>query len=192
MPKRVLGIDIDGVLADTTSKWLQIVERRYGIKAIKKDITRHDIPEVEKFASLTEEQYIDAFKEVWSDYKNLQLEDPGIPSILDNLREKFQIYITTASVGTRSEIEAWLAKNHIVYDRLAHFSRAKDKHLLNDVDIYIDDYNKVIENLAKNGKTAILLAQPWNEHFIASNKNPKIIVAYNWREIESILVERFS
>lgn len=184
--KKVIGIDIDGVLADTISRWLQEAELKFGVKAIKKDVMRYDFWDL---FSMSREDFLGLFKLVWENPESLRLEDKDIPAILDNLHEDFKIYITTAAVGSREKIEWWLKKNKIPYDKLLHFSGRTEKHTAPEVDIYIDDEIRVIENVVKGGKVGILLRQPWNDEFIQKSKIPSLIVADNWRHVEKILLD---
>ena len=187
--KKILGIDVDGVLADSMSIWLQELESRHKIKAIKKDLIYYDLTKV--FSSLNRKYVRDLFWSAWSNPERVGLEDPEIPQILDNLHNYFSIHITTAA-GTKDELLIrWLKSNRIPYDKLVHLASHREKHLLPDVDIYIEDFDKVAEYVSATGKTTILLSQPWNQEFINKNKDPKIIIAYNWREIEQILLEKF-
>ncbi len=183
--KKTLGIDIDGTLADTVSVWLQEFERAYGVKAFKKDLVRHEFSEV--FTSLSHDQVIEIFSHAWDVYDRINLIDRDIPSIIDNLRDHFNISITTGNPNPNVKI--WLRKNGIAYDRFMHFPEKAEKQKADGVDIYVDDFHEVVKNVAGAGKTAILLRQPWNEGFIRSEKSKGIIIADNWRHIEQILLE---
>jgi 5'(3')-deoxyribonucleotidase len=185
---KTIGIDIDGVLADTTSRWLQEAESQYGIKASRKDITRFKI--CETFTSLTDGQVLDLFRDVWEEPGRVELEDPAIPSILDTLHERFNISITTATVGAHRMVESWLKLNRINYDRIFYLTEHLDKHAIEGVDIYVDDYSDIVEDVIRNGKTGILLRQPWNEAFVRENRDPRVLVASDWREIENILLTK--
>lgn len=185
MGKKAVGIDVDGVLADTISVWLNDIEGKFGIRAMKRDMIRYELHEI--LPGMTQRYVFDSWREVWEDYKRIRLEDPDIPSIVDNLHEKFEIYITTANPSPR--IKDWLRENSIAYDKFVHFSSHNDKHELDGVGIYIDDFHEVIRNVAGCGKKAVILRQPWNDEFIKANKDPNVLVAYNWREIEDILLE---
>lgn len=186
--KLTIGIDIDGVLADTISRFLQEAESKFGIKAIKKNVIKYDFWDL---FNISRKEFIDLFKVVWNDPDTLRLEDKDIPSILDNLHETFNIYITTSAVGSEEKIALWLKKNKISYYKILHFSGHNEKHTAPEVDIYIDDDGRVIENVIKNNKIGILLRQPWNDEFITKNKKLKMMVADNWREIEQILLTGF-
>jgi len=189
MPK-TLGIDLDGVLADTVSRVLREAELKFGIKASKEDIVAYNAEEI--FTSLTQKDVSDLFKYAWADYKSIKLEDPRIPTILEDLHDKFRIYITTASDGGDWEIKWWLKNNRITYDKLMHFSHNQDKLTARGVEIHIDDFSEVIRSASVAGKVGILLRQPWNEEFIRSNKEPNVIVADDWKQIEQILLNRFA
>ncbi|HUB92842.1 MAG TPA: hypothetical protein VL945_02675 [Candidatus Saccharimonadales bacterium] len=190
MDRKTLGIDVDGVLADTVSGFLRETEARFGIKKVKEDITKYSAWDL---FGMSKKDFDEMFRLVWENPEELGIEDRDIPAILDNLHGKFRIYITTAAAGSRERIEWWLNENRIPYDRLLHFTANAEKHKAPDVDIYIDDYYGVVENAIACGKTGIMLRQPWNDDFIRRNRDPRLIVAYGWRDLESILMdpERF-
>ncbi|MDE1860557.1 MAG: hypothetical protein KGH72_02450 [Candidatus Micrarchaeota archaeon] len=187
--RKTVGIDVDGVLADSIRIWLQEAEQRFGIKADKEDIVKYDLPGL--FNSIDYKDTIDLFRLAWKGHHRIGLEDPAIPSILDNLRDRFRICITTASDAETSEVRAWLKNNRIFYDELFHLPTPDDKHRLDSIDIYIDDHAEVIENVARSGRVGIMLRQPWNDDAITTMNHPRIVVAYNWREIEQLLLARF-
>ncbi len=181
----VIGIDLDGVLADSVSKWLQYAEKEHGIKALKKDIIRYEISEV--FTSLTHEEVLMGFKEIWKDYHAIGMESQDIPTILDNLRDKFEIYITT--LNKNENVRHWLKDNKIAYQKLIVFDHHYEKHKLEEVSVYIDDFPEVITSVAKVGKTGILLRQPWNEEFAKEDRSKNIRIADGWRQVEEILLD---
>lgn len=184
LKKKTIGVDLDNTLADTMPRWLGEAEILFGIKATKKDMVRYNLTEM--FPNLSHDQVLDTFKRIWeNDYKNIRLIDKDIPSILDSLHRKFNIYITT--MNKHHTVKDWLDQNKIPYDKIIQFSLHTDKHKLEEVSIYIDDFQEIIENAIKAGKTAILLRQPWNDDFISRNKSSNMLVAYNWREIEQLL-----
>ena len=69
------------------------------------------------------------------------------------------------------------------------FDHHYEKHKLEEVSVYIDDFPEVITSVAKVGKTGILLRQPWNEEFAKENRSKNIRIADNWRHVEEILLD---
>ncbi len=189
MDKKTLGIDIDGTLADSISPWLLEAQKRHNIKSTKERIHAYHLETV--FTSMSKEEVSDIYKYVWKNSSQILLEDKDIPTILDNLHSIFDIYITTAASGDDATLGKWLKDNNIPYEKMFHFTSFSQKHALSEVDIYIDDFEGVAERVAQTGKSTILLRQPWNDKFIKINKNPNILIAYNWREIEEILLKKF-
>ncbi len=187
MPKTI-AIDLDDTLAATASKVCLYIEEKINIKFTKKDIVNWSISSV---IPQVEGHEREMYAEVWKNPAEIELEDPDIPNILDNLREKFRVWIVTASSGEDKAIREWLEKKGVAYEGFFHLEHSVDKHGVPGVDIYIDDHVLVAENAARDGKTAILLRQPWNEDFIKSNGNQNIIPADNWRHVEEILLTRF-
>lgn len=189
MGKTILGIDIDGTLADSISPWLLEAKKRHNIKSTREEIHSYYLETV--FTSMSKDEVLDIYKYVWKNPSKILLEDKDIPSILDNLHSIFDIYITTAASGEDDTLRKWLKDNNIQYEKMFHFTSFSQKHALPEVDIYIDDFWTVAERVAQTGRATILLRQPWNDKFIKINKNPNILIAYNWREIEQILLEKF-
>ncbi len=183
--KKNIGIDVDGVLADTFSRWLHMAELKYGIVGLKKDLVRHELSEV--FTKLSHDQVIDLWHEAWNDYSSIKLEDKDVPFIINDLRDKFDICITTGNPS--AHIKLWLKEKGIHYDKYFTFPVPSEKHGVDGIDILIDDFHKVVKNAVLAGKTGILLRQPWNEDFINTNTTKGIIVADNWRSIKRILLD---
>ncbi len=184
MKKGTVGIDIDGVLADTVPRWLAEMDRMFGIKAEKRDIKKYILED--NFDSVLKEDALAAFGNAWEDYKSIKLIEEGIPHVLNEINKTFNITITTANPSGR--IRDWLAYMKIPYDGMVQFGSHTEKHALEGVSIYVDDNIEVIENVAKAEKTGILYKQPWNDAFAAANDNNKIKVVENWKQIQLFLL----
>jgi 5'(3')-deoxyribonucleotidase len=185
MGTKTIGMDLDGVLADSVSRVLAEADSKFGVKAAKEDIVAYDMEKV--LTSLTHADVIGMFRSVWDDPGSIPLEDPRIPEILGRLHDGFRICITTAAVGERRHISRWLSDNGLVYDELMQFPSLSHKHSAPGVGIYVDDCAWVVENVMNAGKVGILLRQPWNEAFIRESAGRGLMVADDWGHLDRML-----
>ena len=188
MEKGIVAIDIDGTLADVVHPWLLIMERDYGIKAMKKDLARYNFWEI---FNIPKEVSYKIFDELWSHPERVMLEDKDIPSIIDNISSMYKIRILTATIGKEDNVKRWLKANRIKFDEYMHMEHRNLKHTLNDVAVYIDDSPEEVKEMANSGKNAILLRQPWNADFDTTPYKDRIAVAENWGQIEDMLINNW-
>ncbi len=187
MGKDTVAIDIDGTLADIVHPWLLIMERDFGIKAMKEDLTRYDFWEI---FNIPKEDSYRIFVEMWNHPESIMVEDRDIPSIIDNISSMYRVRILTATVGKDNDVKGWLKANRIIFDEYMHVEHSNLKHTLDDVAIYVDDSPNEVKEIANAGKKAILLRQPWNAGFDTSPYKGRISVAENWRQIEDMLINK--
>ncbi len=183
--KDIVAIDLDGTLADSLSVLLQLAEKRYGIKLLKRDVKTYGLEGY--FPNVSSKDIDELFRKVWSHPEKIMLEDKEIPQIIDNIRSKYKVMILTATRGTDLDAKKWLDANGIKYDEFKHVEHSNMKSSI-DVYLYVDDHPDVAMDVAKAGKIAILLRQPWNNDFDLKLYNGNVIIANNWREIEDILM----
>ncbi len=183
--RRSVGIDLDGTLADTTSRWTEIASETIGRKVRKSDITEYSISQA---LGITYETVMDIFKKTWQDHAAIRLEDGRIPVILSRINQHYDTYITTATNASPEAVREWVVMHGIkVNCEIIHLdSSSKKAHL--DIDILIDDHPDVAVHAASLGKTAILIRQPWNESLAKSNDSSSIHVAEDWGHIERLLL----
>lgn len=180
----VLGIDIDGTLADSVSPVVESLNISLGTSIMISSVRNYYLTKV--FSGVSHEEVLKRFSDAWVDWEDMALVDNSIPRIMNMLSERFKIYITTASVGNGKNIQAWLEMNKIHFDEYIQVSHADEKSE-QEVDIFIDDFHEVAEMAVSSGKRAILLKQPWNADFLDKNQDRRIMEAHSWDSIERIL-----
>ncbi len=180
----VLGVDIDGTLADSVRSVVNSLNVSLGTEIMISNVKSYYLSEV--FSGVSHNEILRRFSDAWIDWRNIPLVDNLIPNIMDVLSERFKICITTASVGNCKNIQAWLETNSIPFDEYIQVNHADEKSE-QEVDIFIDDFHRVAEMAVASGKRAILLRQPWNEGFLENNKDRRIMEAHSWSSIERIL-----
>ena len=181
---RAVGIDLDDVLADFTSVWLRVLEDHSGVKADYNDIKTWHIEA--QFPNLDRSVIRSTLESTWTErHDEIQLSDRRIPTIIDNLRQFYKVYITTATLASDDLVINWLAMNGIKYDRLVHVSNHSGK-LIEEVYVYVDDNPIMAKEFSELGKKVVLLRRPWNE---STGGNENILIADNWDEVEQLLID---
>ena len=179
-----IGIDVDGTIADVVNAWLRMAREKFAVNANKSDIIKYDFWEL---FDIPRERWFETFKELWNNPDNIGLESERIPEILHALHSRYNISIVTATVGEQAKVRYWLQRNGIEYDNIIFMQNALEKGNADGISIYVDDYAGVASRIASSGRKVILLSQPWNAEFANNNKNPNVIVAKNWDDVERIL-----
>ncbi len=180
----VLGVDIDGTLADSVSPVVNSLNLSLGTSIMISNVRDYYLSKV--FSGISHEEVLRRFSDAWKDWKSIRLVDESIPQIMATLSNRFKICITTASVGSGKNIQKWLEMNNIPFDEYIQVDHADEKSD-QEVDVFIDDFHRVAEMAVSSGKRAIILRQPWNEDFLERNQDRRIMEAYSWNSIERIL-----
>jgi len=181
---RAVGIDLDDVLADFTSVWLRVLEDHSGVKVDYNDIKAWHIEA--QFPNLNRSVIMSTLESTWTErHDEIQLSDRRIPTIIDNLRQFYKVYITTAALASDDLIINWLAMNGIKYDRLVHVKHHSGK-LIEEVYVYVDDNPIMAKEFSELGKKVVLFRRPWNE---STEGNDNILIADNWDEVEQLLID---
>ncbi len=182
LPKLTLGVDVDGTLAATHPRWLELARERYGIDASLEDLREY---EFWRLIGPGKEETLELFRAAWDDYERIGLERGAVSAVMHRLHEVYKIYIITASVGRPRDVKSWLKMNDIPYDRFYHTPNRDDK-LNIATDMHLEDCGEVAELFASNGRNVVLLSQPWNRGLHRRLKRyDTAYIAKSWGEIES-------
>lgn len=153
----VVGIDVDGVLANQIHGILPRVEARLGIRLRYEDVTEWRLPLGES----------DIAREI-----AMALEDPeyvlnmplheGAREVVDELYvENRVVMITGRPYVTRPWTDQWLRNAAFTFDELVNVK--EEKKSLYRTDVLVDDYiGNIKEYLENSSGVAILVDQPWN------------------------------
>lgn len=182
----VLGVDLDGVVADHTGRFREIVAERRGVDPETLSLDRswdfhewgfapgeyeglHKLAVTEYDMILTMQVIEGAADALW------RLSDAGIWIRIITHR----LYVNWAHERAVGDTAAWLDQHKIPYRDLC-FLGAKPEV---QADAYIDDAPHNIEALRGLGNTVIVYEQPYNRHL---TEGPR---AKTWAEVESIVVD---
>lgn len=175
----IVGIDIDGTLADTMEMWLSLYKKEFNVVVSKDDIVIYNMSKV--FPEITYEKMREYFEKAWKHWEEI-IPIPSKEEIekINSLDKKYRIEIVTSTWGEIGNIKKWLEKYNIKYHALIFVKNSDEKP--NYCDILIDDKASNIEKMIENNKDGILLEQPWSMDKVFSR--PKIKkIAKSWNEV---------
>lgn len=179
-----IGVDLDGVVYQTEKMWRDYAEK-YN-KLIGGTLIDDSEARVDARYDWTKEQF-DNF------VQNLSIEIlakapiyPNAKEVISKLRENNKVIFITRrgfdTIGTDSEIDATLKRlkeDDIEYDKIVFSQDSKVKACKeNNIDIMIDDYYKVIDELMDNGIKCLCFRDKRNK---MGKRN--VLEVYTWDEV---------
>lgn len=152
-----IAVDVDGVLADIMSVWLDYYNRRHGSSLSKEQIERWDFW---KSIGYTAERFYEELAICWREWHRVPVMENGIAESMALLRKLGKVDIVSAQMA-REHVRRWLEHNRILYDDYVSVARGVDKADL-EYDVFIDDSPANAESIASMGRLVLLYDQPWN------------------------------
>ena len=154
----VIGIDVDGVLADQITGVLPRIAKRYGVVLTYDDITDWCLPIKDS----------DIKREILRAQEDRMyvIDMPvheGARRLLKFIGELHRVVVITARKGNAAIpwTTEWLKKKRLGYDEVVATSEARKS--THRTDMLIDDFVGNIEDYLKSTKgVAVLIDQPWN------------------------------
>ena len=171
-----LGFDIDGVISNFTTNFVDIIQNRYGVKLTGADMYSYDVSLV---LGITKDEVADIVNETLK--SDLPL-NPLAKETIDKLNsEGHNIYILTARSDELTEYTLnWLKQKGIVYKDIFHLTSGKKNLVDVFIDLAVEDNLEEAIELTKKVKHVLLFNQPWNK-----TKNVKGLIkrVYSWSEV---------
>jgi uncharacterized HAD superfamily protein len=184
----MIGIDIDGVLADSDPSFRAHLQKIYQRPFLRKDVVYFDYQKCFGLSLVQIEDFWQTFSAQgkWEKIKVI----PGALSVLKHFNKKDIILITARPDYLKKETLSWLKMNKIPYSRLL-FMAGESKH--HDVlahklkfDYFIEDRFEYSRDLADLGIKVLLLNYPWNKKF---GEYPGITRVNSWKDIGKIILK---
>jgi uncharacterized HAD superfamily protein len=154
----VVGVDLDGVLANQIVAILPRIKTRYGLSLTYDEITEFRLP---LGASDLAQEIKDAQETDSSYLLDMPVHD-GAGALVDVLRSRYRVVLITARPASALQLtNRWLKANRLTFDDVITAEEGlKSAH---GADVLVDDYaGNVAEFVQRTGGLAILLDQPWN------------------------------
>lgn len=173
-----IGVDIDGVVADSYPFWLQELNRHYG-----KNITVLDDYDMHLIYDVP-----------WDDMNNFFVENVehllGMPEPVTGAKEGIEtliregheiIYVTARRAEEETISLTWLKKYGIPHETVlfSGFKSKVDLVLQWNMDVFIEDYLANAQGISKAGVPVFLLTTTYNK----GDLPPKVTRCQDWTEI---------
>ncbi len=173
--KRILGVDIDNVLAESDACLRTMIRQRFQIALDEKDITQYDYGAY----GVTEEQLVEVFNLFNTDTCRTLKLIAGAKAALSRLTARYEIaLVTSRNPASKESTEYWLKKKSLPYDQL-HFN--DEKHALGiPYYAFVEDRHEHAHRIASTGATVYLMTRPWNAMPLA---HPNVHRVTSWKEI---------
>ncbi len=179
--KLILGIDIDGTLADTIGRVLKFYNSEHEFQASKEDIKLYGIERV--LPGLNKEKVKEYFENSWSRWNEIEPVDSSAPEIIRKLSDLYNIRIITATFGNTDNVKRWLEYNNISYMDFVHCDSSEKYKYCN---VMVDDRASCINAVAEHGGKGILMEQRWNKADPNEEINKNVVIAKNWNQVYEI------
>ncbi len=183
-----IGIDLDGVVFDTELFWATYAELYDCVELNKNSIIKKDEPRVQTKYNWSDDE-LKNFLNKYVDIKDFNI-IPGAKEVIDLLKKDGHELIVITARGSFSDIGIKIAKEkledaNIKFDK--YFWGHKDKTEIcksENINIMIDDYYNICEDLSNQGIFSIYLHLLDRKH-ITEKSNLKEVS--NWGEVYRII-----
>ena len=183
----ILGLDLDGVVADYHKALKQAVADHNGVSAedLAEDVS-WDLGEW----GITKDEYLEIHKDLVSNgaFFNLEPLEGAVDAITKIAARGIRIRIITHRFVTpgdhaiaASDTVAWLDARRVPYNDICFIGAKGDV----DADLYVDDAPHHVEALQKAGKEVLVFDQPWNRSTAGRRVS-------GWGEAERAIMARAS
>lgn len=177
-----VSLDFDGVLADTISILLEIIEEKYDKKYQYDQVTNWGIFYNEW--GIKKKHLWKLFEECTQRLCDYPVVDENANHIIFLLKREFDIDLVTSNVGTKEDIldklESMGIRSTYHFDEFVQLEPEDDKATLG-YNIYIDDNPNLVEKIGDD-QFLFLYDQPWNQH-IENREN--VVRVYDFMDLMS-------
>lgn len=165
-----IAVDMENVLADPKSWFLDVYNHRHGTNYRIEDVTYWDWVQDEIEFDEFMRTIDDGWRHHWDDITPLEQDlDSQITTLSETINA--DVDIVTARTGVENEMIRWLDDHGVSsYDEFISIDPFETKATLG-YDCYIDDNPRLATNLA-DGQTQYLVTWPWNK---SAREHPRTI-----------------
>ena len=178
-----VGVDIDGVLADSLTLWVNELNTYFNKNKLFEEIHLYDLAQT---FELEHDQIMGFVKEKGQYMMSSPCPIPNAAHYLEKIKEEHYVAIVTARQEMYREVtEAWLGRHGMSYDDLFMIGthQKQETCLRQGLQVMIEDTLEVGADLSAAGIPVLLLDAPYNRRAL-----PKLVTRlYNWEEIYQTL-----
>lgn len=175
----IVGVDIDGVVADSLLAWVSQLNKYFGQQKRIDDVFSYQF---EKVYNVTWDEMDYFFRQYQEVLLNNLSPVEHAPRALELLKEKHRLILITARPEDfRPLTEKWLQEHHIPYDQLMMTTYGDKAEYCRQaqVDVYIEDSLENAISIAGCGIPVILFDAPYNRKTV----DRRLLRRFNWPEI---------
>lgn len=196
----MIYVDCDDVIAESTSAYIDIIDREFGIKRTFEDISSFDL---KVSFGMTQEQFNHFFEVVHSRAEIMKFKpiEGAIETLTEWMSQGHEVSIITGRItDAYTSTLDWLAMYKVPYNHFCivdKYSRpemdtsiAKPLEFLHsiDIDFAVEDSLTMAKYLAdKLGVPVALIDRPWNQ---GNSLNPLITRVSNWSDVKRVFAEK--
>ena len=163
---KLIGFDIDGVVADTMEAFIRLAAEDYGVSVLPEDITRF---QVEKCLDVDLNMINEIFDRLlFEPEKSGLMPMDHAPAVLEEFSRYGPLTFITARPH-RDPIAAWLKATlgHEVFKKVRLVATGEHDGKVDyvremDLQYFVDDRAQTCRQLADAGISPIVFQQPWN------------------------------
>ena len=181
-----LAFDIDGVVADIMTLFIDIARTRFGIDDIAyNDITRYNLEECLSIDDEIIGMVIDDI--LTGNHAALLKPVSGAGEVLSRINQQQSPILFVTARPSPGLLLSWMEDELLLPAPCARivatgsFEAKADELKQRDISVFVDDRLETCFDLAQAGITPILFKQPWNRE-----KHPFMEVG-SWQELESLV-----
>lgn len=182
-----IGIDIDGVIADTDTAFRKKMKEVFGRDFPRDEVKVFNYENCFKFTGKEKDIFYNLFfdEELWKSIKLIK----GARPILLKLKQKHSlILITGRPVEIKNITLKWLKTKKIPFDNL-YFMQGRQKHEIaklngHKLSLFLEDHPDYAFRMVQSGVRVLLMDYPWNQSL---SSHPQITRVKNWKQIRKFL-----
>lgn len=181
-----VGVDIDGVLADSLSLWVK--ELNHYFKQ-DKSLQQIQLQDVLQIYGITGEEMREFLYKRGRYLMTSPEPIPGASYYLNQLKKSHEIFIVSArDKKFGSETREWLYKNNLPYNEILLLGShdKKEACLTNDLNVLIEDTLRICIEVSAAGVPVLLMDAPYNQGSL-----PRLVYrTHSWQEIYRTIVDQ--
>lgn len=185
-----ISIDLDGIIANSAQRVLELFIEEGGLPINLADITEYNFPKYLKYPNgkhISNKHLRELFKKAWQKPEKLELTDKKIKNILNGSFKGWYIRVLTSTQGKKKDVLKFLKMNKLLFHELTIVDAEKDKIYLAG-DIHFDDNRETAIAISKKGKHSFLL----NTKYAGSSKklNNRFFIVDDWTHFGKMVESR--
>lgn len=177
-----IGIDIDGVITDFVTTFIEVVKEKYNLRFGEEDIREH---ELYKVLGIRKQEALELINKTL--LHDLQPQRGAVEAI-HQLSKSHEIFLITARPPNTGDVtKKWLENHNVKYNKLIYLNEGSKDTVEEDLDVVIDD--NLVDIMRWEGKVSLVIVfnHPWNKSLNIKNS---FIRAYNWADILDYLKDK--